>query len=106
MTASVRGAFGPALGQESGQNPRLVDPCSNFARKIARALAIVGTFDRAASWPVGQVLTRQPRHISLFITALVACAAAGCSSPKSSEAVRVGHAVPRGGELSVSIRAE
>jgi peptide/nickel transport system substrate-binding protein len=51
-------------------------------------------------------LTRQPRHIALFIAALLGCAAAGCGSPKSGDAVRVGHGVPRGGELSVSIRAE
>jgi peptide/nickel transport system substrate-binding protein len=50
-------------------------------------------------------LTRQPRLVSLFIAAGV-CVAAGCRAPKSTEPVAASRTVPRGGELSVSIRSE
>ena len=64
-------------------------------------------FDRAASWPESQHLTRQPRLVALFIALSVSATVAGCrSETRTGAPAAAGGVVPRGGELSASIRTE
>src|SRR5712691_10347472 len=81
-------------------------------------------FDRPVSWPMGQLLTRHGRHtahgtpkaaphinslaVAISLAVAAALVVAGCRStaPPASAGSDSGQAVPRGGELLVSVRSE
>src|SRR5712691_5862259 len=81
-------------------------------------------FDRPVSWPMGQLLTRHGRHtahgtpkaaphinslaVAISLAVAAALVVAGCRStaPPASAGSGSGQAVPRGGELLVSVRSE
>lgn len=79
---------------------------ANFARKIAGSSTVAHNFDRSGYWPASQLLTRQPRYVALFIALATIGALAACRSTKTSEPAASSAAVPRGGELIVSVRTE
>ena len=69
------------------------------------------SFDRAVSWPVGQLLTGHARRLarSVAIAAICAVTFAGCrgnTPPESAAPAGATRAVPHGGELLVSVRSE
>ena len=68
-------------------------------------------FDRAIFWPVGQIFTRQTRRLAVSVAfaaiGIVAGAACGSKpSPEPAAAVASTTGVPRGGELTASVRSE
>src|SRR5580704_1269248 len=73
----------------------------NLDRFVARIL------ERPVSWPAGQILAGLNRRL-LVSLALVALCGGGCRSDSSSRSTAAGShgAVPRGGELLVSVRSE
>ncbi len=85
---------------------RFLGKPDNFARKIAGSSTVAHNFDRSGYWPAGQLLTRQPRYVALFIALATIGALATCRSTKTSEPAASSAAVPRGGELIVSVRTE
>src|SRR5471032_1594327 len=69
------------------------------------------SFDRAVSWPMGQLLTRHMRRPAIVVALAALCtgAAAGCRSDTPSEpatSAASNRDVPRGGELLASVRSE
>ncbi len=77
--------------------------------KLGRSTA--HAFDRAVSWPLGQIVTRQTRRLAASVAFVVAgvLAGAGCRSntpPKSATAAASKSGVPRGGDLIASVRSE
>jgi peptide/nickel transport system substrate-binding protein len=80
--------------------------------KLGRSIA--HAFDRAVSWPLGQILTRQTGRLTASVALVLvgAFAATGCRSNTASEpattastaAAKAG--VPRGGDLTASVRSE
>ena len=87
---------------------------ANFSSLRAKAkpgCLVAHDFDRAVSWPLGQLLTRHTRRlaITVAIVAFIAIAAAGCRSSAPSESATNNASnrdVPRGGELLASVRSE
>src|SRR5476649_2250434 len=55
---------------------------------------------------MGQLFTRQVRHVALFIALAVSGALSGCRSTKPPDQAATNDVVPRGGELTVSVRSE
>src|SRR5258708_378385 len=82
---------------------RFSDLHANF--KLDRFVARI--FEWPIFWPAGQILTGLNRLL-LFSLALAAIGAAGCRSDPSPPSTATGSkgAVPRGGELLVSVRSE
>ena len=69
------------------------------------------TFDRAVSWPLGQIVTRQTRRLAASVAFVVTgvLAGAGCRSntpPESATAAASKPGVRRGGDLTASVRSE
>jgi ABC-type transport system substrate-binding protein len=76
-----------------------------------RGCTAAHNFDRAVSWPAGQLLTGQSRRLaaSLALAAICAVAAAACRAntpPASTTSTGATTAVPRGGDLLVSVRTD
>ena len=84
---------------------------SNLHAKAKLGRFAAHNFDRAVSWPVGQLLTRHSRRlaVSVALVASAALAGAGCRSNTPSESATGAvsrNGVPRGGELLASVRSE
>jgi peptide/nickel transport system substrate-binding protein len=106
MTVRAGDLMSVQAAKNLANTQRLTGRTGNFARKIAGSRRRTHNSDRAGSWPASQVLNRQPHHIALFFAVAAAAALAGCraASPPGSAASK--DAIPRGGELLVSIRTE
>ena len=83
----------------------------NLHAKVKLGPLAAHNFDRAVSWPPGQLLTRHARRlvISVALAAIGLVATTACHSNTPSEsATKAGSIrdVPRGGELLVSVRSE
>ena len=82
---------------------------SEQARLHAKSLPADGVahnFDRPRSWPIGQLLTGQRRHVTATIACAVLLALAACRQPPAAESTARAGVAARGGELVVSFRSE
>ena len=91
--------------------PKMFAGHSNLHANPKLGLVLAHVFDRAISWPSGQIFTRQTRRLAfsvLFIAAGIlgvsACGSKGSPDPAAAVASNAG--IPRGGELTVSVRTE
>src|SRR5471032_2835810 len=84
---------------------------SNLHANPKLGCVLAHVFDRVVFWPVSQIFTRQTRRLafSIALAAISILGASACgskSSPEPAAPVASRTGVPRGGELTVSVRSE